>query len=454
MALTDQQKASRLFKKSLGAGETILARDFFEEPKLGNNNILPNQIWSEGDQITNTAPILGDSAIIGVIQYFSKLTLTHVPGSTNLAYSHDNLKNTIPFNFGDGSYNYSLYKNDGTTQIPFGQPGGDWLIDNTAGVLTFYGTLPVGVTSSLPPKISFYKYVGATGMTAKTSLFDSGSSSAPSISFKDDTNTGIFLQSQNNIGISVDGIEYFRFESTGTFTAYDVVATSSTPSDIRLKENINELETPLEKILKLKGVNFNYKNKTNDIHSGYIAQEIEKIIPNVVIEKQLPFISDNQYYKVIRYEEIIPYITDAIKEQQVMINNIKSSYTLPINASCDVLNNNEILYFSCVNDINYTIPGISYIYITKSGIIKNISIIGYSSNAGSDENWTMYLIKNNDQDIEISTVSTSLNTRHWVNLSLNINVNIGDKIEIKSINPNWLNNPSDFKLGGYLYIEY
>jgi hypothetical protein len=162
MALDSVQKSSRLFKKSLGAAETLTTRDFFEEPRLGKSAILPDQIWAEASQIPTTAPILTNSQIDGVVQYFEKLALTHIAGSTDRSYYHASLKNSITFNFGDGSYNYSLYKSDSTTVIPFGQ--GDWLLDNEAGVLTFYGALPTAVSAAQPPQISFYKYVGALGL--------------------------------------------------------------------------------------------------------------------------------------------------------------------------------------------------------------------------------------------------------------------------------------------------
>jgi hypothetical protein len=127
MALTPTQQASRLFKKSLGAAETLVAKEFFSEPKLGKTTILPSQIWTDADKIPTTAPTLTNGQTSGVVQRFVKLSLTHIAGSTNLSYYHDSLKNTIPFNYGDGTYNYALYKSDGTTQIPFGQPGGDTL---------------------------------------------------------------------------------------------------------------------------------------------------------------------------------------------------------------------------------------------------------------------------------------------------------------------------------------
>lgn len=162
MSLTSSQQASRLFKKSFGSGETLTNRDFFEEPKLGRLSIFSDQIWSESLSIPSTAPYLVSGSSSGVVQYFEKETLTHVAGSTNRSYFSSNLIDTISFNYGDGSYNYELYKNDGTTLIAFGD--GDWLVDTDAGLLTFYGTLPSGVTSLLPPKISFYKYIGNKGV--------------------------------------------------------------------------------------------------------------------------------------------------------------------------------------------------------------------------------------------------------------------------------------------------
>ena len=72
MALTAAQQSSRLFKKSFGAGETLTTRDFFEEPKLGNEIVLSEQIWSQSSLIPSTAPTLAPGASSGVVQYFEK----------------------------------------------------------------------------------------------------------------------------------------------------------------------------------------------------------------------------------------------------------------------------------------------------------------------------------------------------------------------------------------------
>lgn len=157
MALTHEQQASRLFKSSMGSAETSTSREFFEEPKRSELQILASQIWRESDQIPTTAPTLNNGETSGVIKYVQDLTLIAIPGTTNSFY-HDDLKDCIPFNFDlSGSYNYDL-KDNLNNQIAFGQ--GNWIVDTSAGVLTFYSTVP----GNMPPKISFYKYVGSKGV--------------------------------------------------------------------------------------------------------------------------------------------------------------------------------------------------------------------------------------------------------------------------------------------------
>ena len=76
---------------------------------------------------------------------------------------HVVLKHVIPYDYDNesGSYNYNLYTTAGQTII-FGN--GSWLLDVESGVLTFYGTLPPGVSTTQPPLITCYTYVGKIGL--------------------------------------------------------------------------------------------------------------------------------------------------------------------------------------------------------------------------------------------------------------------------------------------------
>ena len=157
MALTSTQIAKKLFKRLLGKGDTNTDRAFYEEPYDGRNVVYPDQVWKEKDAIPESAPTgLSDGEVSGVVERVDSLTLSAVSGVNNSFY-HSRLKDFIPFNFGDGSYNYTI-KDSSSNIIAFGQ--GDWILDTSSGVLTFYGSVP----ANMPPVVSGFRYVGAKGI--------------------------------------------------------------------------------------------------------------------------------------------------------------------------------------------------------------------------------------------------------------------------------------------------
>lgn len=89
----------------------------------------------------------------------------------------------------------------------------------------------------------------------------------------------------------------------------DITAFSTTiPSDIRLKKDIKEIINGLEIINKLRPVSFKWK-KNNKESIGFIAQEIELILPHFVKNTKLDGIS----IKTIKQDKLLPYIVDSIK---------------------------------------------------------------------------------------------------------------------------------------------
>lgn len=84
-------------------------------------------------------------------------------------------------------------------------------------------------------------------------------------------------------------------------------------SDRRLKTNIKPLENSLDKILKLQGVSFNWKCIPN-VHNqiGFIAQDVEKIFPEVVVQ------GTNGDLAMANQNLVAP-VVEAIKEQQKLI---------------------------------------------------------------------------------------------------------------------------------------
>lgn len=94
-------------------------------------------------------------------------------------------------------------------------------------------------------------------------------------------------------------------------------------SDRAAKENIKplsaEAESPLSKIEKLKGVSYQWKNEADDggMQAGFIAQEVEQVLPEVVAG------IDSTGAKMVSYTHIVPYLVEAVKEQQVIIDKLQ-----------------------------------------------------------------------------------------------------------------------------------
>ena len=108
-----------------------------------------------------------------------------------------------------------------------------------------------------------------------------------------------------------------NMECTGNVTAVSFTANS----DIKLKENIVALDDPLEKVLRLQGAEFNWKNdETKKKTVGFIAQEVEEVIPEVVHV-------GNDEIKSLNYNGVVPYLVESIKIQQQEITNQKQEIT-------------------------------------------------------------------------------------------------------------------------------
>ncbi|MGB3773670.1 MAG: tail fiber domain-containing protein, partial [Leeuwenhoekiella sp.] len=94
---------------------------------------------------------------------------------------------------------------------------------------------------------------------------------------------------------------------------------ASVTSDRRLKKNILPLEKSLDVIKKLEGFQYNFKKDDERLHFGFMAQDLQKILPNLV------FVGDDKDKTLgLNYTELIPILVNAIKEQQQIIENQSS----------------------------------------------------------------------------------------------------------------------------------
>jgi hypothetical protein len=95
----------------------------------------------------------------------------------------------------------------------------------------------------------------------------------------------------------------------GNVTAY---------SDVRAKENITTIDSAVDKVMALRGVYYTRKDIPGPRQVGVIAQEVETILPEVVM-------TDTEGKKSVAYGNIVALLIEAMKEQQEMIRAQKST---------------------------------------------------------------------------------------------------------------------------------
>ena len=152
-------------------------------------------------------------------------------------------------------------------------------------------------------------------------LTNPGLTSTPleTIRFTSDQKVGIGKDSPS-VKLEVDGeISGSTIRASG-----DVIAFNS--SDERLKDNIVQIENPLEKMESIGGYEFDWNNNQQIYHGhdiGVIAQEIEKVLPEAVKDR-------GSGYKGVQYDKIIPLLIESIKELKQKVEDIEKN--------CDCLN--------------------------------------------------------------------------------------------------------------------
>ena len=134
------------------------------------------------------------------------------------------------------------------------------------------------------------------------------------------TNAAIEVRKKSG---SNDIIEWTGLGTGGIIFDGDITALAS--SDRRFKDDIKSIEDPLEKIKTMGGYTYTWNDlggehsihNSGDTDVGVIAQEVEKIIPEAVTERE-------NGYKAVQYEKLIPLLVECVKEQQIRIEKLQN----------------------------------------------------------------------------------------------------------------------------------
>lgn len=131
---------------------------------------------------------------------------------------------------------------------------------------------------------------------------------------------GIAILENGNMGIG-NIAPSVRLQVAGDIIANSIAGSS----DARFKTNIIPIENPLQKVMQLRGVTFDWKTKEFPSRTfsekrslGFIAQEVEKVIPEVVQTE-----NSTEGFKSVQYDKVVALLVEAIKEQQQQIEQLQ-----------------------------------------------------------------------------------------------------------------------------------
>ena len=218
------------------------------------------------------------------------------------------------------NYSLSLNPNGGNVGIGNSAPATTLTVGNGTGTIPGEITLFPTTATFEGGQINIKKSL--VGSTADWIIDQYGSTAADARLriFSNNELNGMVIKENGYIGMG-NNAPTVRLQVTGDIIANSIAGSS----DQRFKTNIFPIANPLQKVLQLRGVTFDWKTK--DFPSrmfsanravGFIAQEVEQVLPEVVQTE-----STTEGYKSVQYDKVVALLVEAIKEQQKQIESLK-----------------------------------------------------------------------------------------------------------------------------------
>jgi hypothetical protein len=218
-------------------------------------------------------------------------------------------------------YNLAINPNGGQVGIGTALPSTTLTVGNAAGTVSGEILLNPTSTQYEGGQIIFKRSI--LGSTADWTLDQYGTNTSDArfriFNGASETN-GLVILENGNIGMGM------VTPSVRLHVSGDIIANSiAGSSDIRFKKNIRPVENALDKVKSLRGVYFNWnkeafpeKNFGAQDELGFIAQEVEKVVPEIVTKE-----NTKDEYRSVKYDKLVALLVEAIKEQQKQIDSLK-----------------------------------------------------------------------------------------------------------------------------------
>jgi hypothetical protein len=157
-------------------------------------------------------------------------------------------------------------------------------------------------------------YVEGTNTTNAARFYGYGGTVAP-LELRQDNTAGWFAKFySDNFGTYVGGISFY-----GSSTTFN------TSSDYRLKENIIPISDSITRLKQLKPSRFNFKQYPEITIDGFLAHEVQKIVPEAVTGDKDELDSDGKpVYQAIDHSRLIPLLVASIQELETRVKELEN----------------------------------------------------------------------------------------------------------------------------------
>jgi len=197
--------------------------------------------------------------------------------------------------------------------------GSQFNVDNAFEITP--STAVNGTTFSTPAMVVDYSGNSIFGKTT-TAIGTVGAyiASAGRITISNATTTS----ADDGLQIYSTGAANYRFWVGMDGTIHAVSTSIVAISDASLKTNVKDLETGLTEVMALKPRRFDWINGDGTNVAGFIAQELEQVLPELVVESK--YSQDEQGNQItkksIKMGDILPTLVKAVQEQQALITSL------------------------------------------------------------------------------------------------------------------------------------
>lgn len=189
---------------------------------------------------------------------------------------------------------------------------------NITGNLTVFSVTNLGGVSNVRITGGIADYVLRTDGSGNLSWVAQTGGGGSAIPIQDDlTSVGTFYPlfanttTGNLTSVNVSSTELTFQPSTGSLSAMNFISLS----DQRYKKNVITISNASEIINRIDGVSFNWVKNDKPAY-GVIAQEVEKVLPDIVS-------TNEEGFKTVNYDSFIPFLIQIIKEQSQEIEKLK-----------------------------------------------------------------------------------------------------------------------------------